>query len=383
MKKIILAFDSFKGSVSSVQIAQAATLAIKEELPLCEVLSFPIADGGEGTTDALCSKLDIERVSCRVHNPLMQSIDVSYGITKDGNTAILEMASASGLTLIEENLRSPMVTSTYGTGEVVLDALQRGCKKFIIGIGGSATNDAAVGMLTALGLRFLDKKGEELKPIGSNLIQIAQIDDSELNPLLKDTSFTIACDVNNPLYGENGAAYIYAPQKGATPKEVELLDQGLRNFAEVVKKYNGKNIADIPGAGAAGGMGGGLLAFLNAELKSGIEVILDVLQFEESVKEADLILTGEGRLDEQTTMGKALGGILKVANKHKKPVIAIGGSILDSNQLIDAGFTAVLSIQPYPVSLNEAMDVKFASENITRTIKQIIRIIKSCMVCQQ
>ena len=361
MKKIILAFDSFKGSVSSVQIAQAATLAIKEELPLCEVLSFPIADGGEGTTDALCSKLDIERVSCRVHNPLMQSIDVSYGITKDGNTAILEMASASGLTLIEENLRSPMVTSTYGTGEV----------------------DAAVGMLTALGLRFLDKKGEELKPIGSNLIQIAQIDDSELNPLLKDTSFTIACDVNNPLYGENGAAYIYAPQKGATPKEVELLDQGLRNFAEVVKKYNGKNIADIPGAGAAGGMGGGLLAFLNAELKSGIEVILDVLQFEESVKEADLILTGEGRLDEQTTMGKALGGILKVANKHKKPVIAIGGSILDSNQLIDAGFTAVLSIQPYPVSLNEAMDVKFASENITRTIKQIIRIIKSCMVCQQ
>ena len=376
MKNIILAFDSFKGSVSSMQIARAAELAIKEVYPNCEILPFPIADGGEGTTNALCSRLNVEKITCLVHNPLMNQIEISYGITNDKKTAILEMASASGLTLIDENHRNPMKTTTYGTGEIILDALERGCRNFIIGIGGSATNDASIGLLNALGIRFLDKQGIELEPIGENLIHIDQIDTSRINKDLKDCTFTIACDVNNPLFGPNGAAYVYAPQKGASTEEVEILDQGLKNFASIVKKYTSKDISIIAGAGAAGGMGGGLVAFLNAELKSGIDVILDVLDFGEYVQHTDLIFTGEGCLDKQTTMGKALGGILKQALRYDKPIIGIGGSVVASKELLLAGFTSVFPIQPYPIALEEAMKENFTLQNIYRTVLQIIKTIK-------
>ncbi len=376
MRKIILAFDSFKGSVGSLDIARYAAQAILKEYPHCELIHFPIADGGEGTTEAICTQLDVNRVSCIAHDPLMNPIEVSYGITKDGKTAVFEMASASGLPLIPIALRNPMHTSSFGTGEIVLDALNRGCRHFIMGIGGSATNDAGIGMMHALGVRFLDKENKELEPKGSNLIHIALIDTVTLHPALKESVFTIACDVNNPFYGPQGAAFVFAPQKGANPDEVKALDEGLQHYAMVLKEQKGIDITSIAGAGAAGGMGGGLLPFLNATLKPGIDTILDILHFRECAQSADLIFTGEGKLDAQTGMGKALGGILKIAVEENIPVIALGGCVEAVEQLNEMGFTAVLSVQPAPVSLDQAMQQEFALKNIERTVTQLIRIIK-------
>lgn len=376
MKKIILAFDSFKGSAGSLEIAGAARKGISKECPHCNVVSFPIADGGEGTTEAICTGLEVNHVTCTAHDPLMNPIEVTYGITPDGTTAILEMASASGLPLVPEALRNPMNTSTYGTGEIIRDALQKGCRRFILGIGGSATNDAGTGMLSALGIRFLDESGNPLKPIGSNLIRIAAIDDSSLHPALQEATFTIACDVNNPFYGPQGAAFVYAPQKGASPEEVIALDEGLRHYADILRNQKGADIAVLPGAGAAGGMGGGLLPFLHATLKPGIDAILDILRFEESLHEADLIFTGEGKLDAQTGMGKALGGILQMAQGRNVPVIALGGAVEATELLNEMGFTAVLPIQPAPVSLDRAMQKEFTLDNIERTVAQLIRIIQ-------
>lgn len=376
MKKIILAFDSFKGSAGSLEIAGAARKGILKECPHCNVVSFPIADGGEGTTEAICTGLEVNHVTCTAHDPLMNPIEVMYGITRDGTTAILEMASASGLPLVPEALRNPMNTSTYGTGEIIRDALQKGCRRFILGIGGSATNDAGTGMLSALGIRFLDESGNPLKPIGSNLIRIAAIDDSSLHPALQEATFTIACDVNNPFYGPQGAAFVYAPQKGASPEEVIALDEGLRHYADILLKQKGVDIAAIPGAGAAGGMGGGLLPFLHATLKPGIDAILDILRFEESLHEANLIFTGEGKLDAQTGMGKALGGILQMAQGRNVPVIALGGAVEATGLLNEMGFTAVLPIQPAPVSLDRAMQKEFTLDNIERIVAQLVRIVQ-------
>lgn len=376
MKKIVLAFDSFKGSVNSTDIAQTVSNTIHQVFPCCNVVSFPIADGGEGTTAAICSGLSVEEITCQSHDPLMNPIGVSYAITKDGKVAILEMASSSGLPLIKIEDRNPMLTSTYGIGEIIKDALHRGCRKFIMGIGGSATNDAGIGMLAALGFRFLDKEGKELNPCGGNLERIDRIDESVVDPLLKETSFMIACDVNNPFSGKDGAAFIYAPQKGASPEMVEKLDAGLKHYSQVIKRQKNVDIENIPGAGAAGGMGGGLLPFFNAELKSGIETILDILHFEEALQDADLVLTGEGKLDEQTAMGKALGGILKAASKKDVPVIAIGGGVEAVDKLNEMGFTAVLSIQQQPISLELAMQKEIALRNIETTVSQLMRIIK-------
>ena len=376
MRKIILAFDSFRGSVQSLDIAGSALRAIGKEFPRCETVRFPIADGGEGTTEAICANLNVERVACKAHDPLMNEIEVSYGITEDGRTAILEMASASGLPLVPDALRNPMHTTTYGTGEVILDALNRGCRKFIMGIGGSATNDAGTGMLQALGVRFADGQGNLLDAKGSNLVRIEHIDESALHPFVKEASFTIACDVNNPFYGMDGAAFVYAPQKGASPEEVVALDGGLKHYAEVIHREKGMDITTLPGAGAAGGMGGGLLPFLNATLKPGIDTILEILRFKEAIRDADLILTGEGKLDVQTGMGKALGGILKLAREADVPVVALGGCIEDADKLNEMGFTAVLSIQPAPVSLEQAMQREFALSNIENTVTQLMRIIK-------
>ncbi|MEG2779442.1 MAG: glycerate kinase [Bacteroidales bacterium] len=376
MKKIILAFDSFKGSVNSIDIADSVKGAILLEYPHCNVVTFPIADGGEGTIEAICSKLDVVRVNCMAHDPLMNSINVEYAITKDGYTAILEMATASGLPLVPIERRNPMNTTTYGTGEIIFDALQRGCRKFIMGIGGSATNDAGIGLLNALGIRFLDKNKKELLPIGGNLINIDCIDCSNVVLGLNNAMFIIVCDVNNPFTGKEGAAYVYAPQKGASPIEVEKLNNGMEHYAKILKNIKGTDIVDIPGAGAAGGMGGGLLPFLNATLKPGIETILDMLKFDEAIKDANLVLTGEGKLDAQTNMGKALGGIVKKAKIADVPVIAICGCVEDIAELNEMGFTAVLPIQPAPVSLEKAMQKQFALDNIVRTVTQIIRIVK-------
>ena len=376
MKRIILAFDSFKGCASSQEIAAAARQGITDCLAGCEVVTVPVADGGEGTAEAICASLPVERVSCRVHDPLMCPIEATYGITADGTTAVMEMAAASGLPLVPPEKRNPLLTTTWGTGEMIADALSRGCRRIVMGIGGSATNDAGTGLLAALGYRFLDDQGEELFPAGKNLERIARIDESGANDALSETTFTIACDVNNPFYGTRGAAAIYAPQKGASPDDVALLEKGMVHYARVIESSKHIDISTIPGAGAAGGLGGGMLPFLRAELHSGIDIVLEMLRFDEIIRGADLILTGEGKLDRQTGMGKALGGVLCHAQREQVPVIALGGCVEDCEVLNQMGFAGVFSIQPAPVSLQQAMDRAFALQNIRQVVSQIMRTLQ-------
>lgn len=375
MKKIVIACDSFKGSLSSVEVAHCVERGILKVLPECEVVKIPVADGGEGTVDALVAAMNGTMISCPVHDPFMNPITADYGILGDGQTAVIEMASASGLPLVPVDKRNPMLTTTYGTGELIKDALLRGCTRFLIGIGGSATNDAGTGMLQALGFRFLDKDGVELGTGGQILSSIYSIDRSAILPELQQAVFTIACDVNNPFSGENGAAYVYGQQKGADNAMIDQLDKGLKNFASVILQSEKKDIDAISGAGAAGGLGGGCIAFLPATLKPGIQMVLETLNFDQQIRNADLILTGEGKLDRQTGMGKTPAGVLKAAQKQQIPVIAIGGSVENTEALNQQGFLAVLPIQPGAVSLELAMDKTFASQNIERTIEQLIRII--------
>ncbi|MEG1586136.1 MAG: glycerate kinase, partial [Bacteroidales bacterium] len=305
MNKIVIASDSFKGSVSSLEIAEAAASEIHQIYPRCEVLKIPVADGGEGTVEALVSLTNGHFETCMVHDPCMKLISASYGILGDGHTAVIEMAAASGLPLVAPADRNPLLTTTYGTGELILDALQKGCTNFLIGIGGSATNDAGTGMLQALGFVFRDLQGKELKYGGQILHQIASVDWSNVSPLLTNVNFTIACDVNNPFCGKEGAAYIYARQKGADDRMIEDLDRGMAHFAEIIRQSELSDITGLPGAGAAGGLGGGFVAFLNGVLKPGIQMVLDSIDFETRIAGADLIITGEGRMDAQTCMGKA------------------------------------------------------------------------------
>lgn len=374
MRKILIASDSFKGCLSSLEVADAARAGIKKVLPDCEVVGIPGADGGEGTTEALVAAMNGRFVSCEVHDPLMNPIKVEYGILGDGLTAVIEMASASGLTLVPPERRNPMFTTTYGTGELIKDALQRGCRRFLVGIGGSATNDAGTGMLQALGFRFFDSEENELGKGGQILEQVVRIDSRNAIPALQESVFTIACDVNNPFSGKNGAAFVYARQKGANDAMIEQLDSGLQQFAAVIRASLGKDIDAIPGAGAAGGLGGGFLAFLPATLKPGIQMVLEALDFDSRIGNVDLIITGEGKLDRQTGMGKTPAGVLEAGKRHQIPVVAIGGSVEESDALIRQGFLAVFSIQPGPVSIEQAMDKSFACRQIERIVEQIIRL---------
>jgi len=374
MKKIIVASDSFKGSLSSLEIASAAAAGIRKVLPDCEIVEIPVADGGEGTTEALVDAMNGRYISCKVHDPLMNLIQAEYGILGDGLTAVIEMAAASGLTLVPPEKRNPLLTTTYGTGELIRDALQRGCRRFLIGIGGSATNDAGTGMLQALGFRFFDCEGDESGKGGQILEQIARIDTEKVMPELQDADFTVACDVNNPFSGVNGAAHVFARQKGADDEMIIRLDKGLKQFAAVIRTSMGKDIELISGAGAAGGLGGGFLAFLPATLKPGIQMVLEALNFDSRIQNADLIITGEGKLDRQTGMGKTPAGILEAGKRRQIPVIAIGGAVEDSDVLLQQGFLAVFSIQPGPVSLEQAMEKSFASRQVERTVEQIIRL---------
>lgn len=378
MKKIIIASDSFKGSVSSAEVADCAEQAIHKIYPDCQVVKIPVADGGEGTIEALVAAMKGTIVSCPVHDPLMRPIDADYGISGDGQTAIIEMAVASGLTLVPVSLRNPMRTTTYGTGELIKDALGRGCRNFLIGIGGSATNDAGSGMLQALGFRFLDAGGCELGVGGEILSQIRTIDDTHVLPQLREATFTVACDVDNPFYGANGAACVYARQKGADEAMIRTLDDGLRHFAEVIRASGWGEIDELPGSGAAGGLGGGCVAFLGATLAPGIRMVLDVLRFDERIQEADLIITGEGKLDRQTCMGKTPFGVLQAARRQGIPVIAIGGSVEEAEVLNECGFLAVLPILPGPSTLEQAMDKDFTCHNIMRTLEQQLRVMRYC-----
>ncbi|MDD2476971.1 MAG: glycerate kinase [Dysgonamonadaceae bacterium] len=376
MKKIIICPDSFKGSLSSMEVADAIEKGVKNVFPNCETTKIPIADGGEGTTDTLIHALNGERVNVKVSDPLMRPVEVEYGLVNDGNTAIIEMAAASGLTLLNNQEQNPSITTTYGTGEIIKNALERGCRSFLIGIGGSATNDAGTGMLRALGYRFLDKDGKETNGTGKSLKTICSIDRTGVMTELKDAQFTVACDVNNPFSGLNGAAYVYAPQKGANNEMVRELDEGLECFSNLIKKELKLDLNSIAGAGAAGGLGGGFIAFLNAELKPGIQMVLEAVEFEKQLQNAELVITGEGKLDEQTGMGKAASGILDVASKNNVPVIAIGGSVEDIDNLNKRGFVSVFSIQPYPISLEEAMKKDITRRNTTQVTEQFMRVIK-------
>lgn len=371
MQRLTIAIDSFKGSLSSREVAEAFAEGWREVLPDCEIATLPIADGGEGTLEALVGAMGGEYIEVGVHDPLLRPIKAKYGIICEGQSAIIELASASGLTLLREGERNPMETSTYGTGEMVADAVKRGCRRVLMCIGGSATNDCGVGILRALGYRFLDGRGCEVEGRGKDLARIEYIDDAQRIAALGECEFVVACDVTNPLCGELGAAHIFAPQKGADAAMVEALDRGLRNFACVVERYNGCSIGEMEGAGAAGGVGGGLHAILHAQLKRGIDMVLETIGFDQRIEGSDLVITGEGRLDSQTLMGKAPSGVLAAAQRQNIPVIAIGGAVEWCDELRNSGFRHIECVTPEGMGKKEAMTPAIAKENVRDTARRI------------
>ena len=385
--KIVIASDSFKGSLASIEVARSIEMGILDVFPSCDIVKVAVADGGEGTMDALCQSLGGKVVRIPVEDPIGRTINASYVILEDGNTAVLEMSSASGLTLLTPAERNPMLTSTYGTGQLIDDAIGRGCRRFLVGIGGSATNDAGMGMLTALGYRFLDAEGNELPGAGASLSKVCGIDCTRVSQAVRDSEFIVACDVDSPLYGPDGAAYVFAPQKGADPDMVKALDDGLRQYADVVASYAGKipmhggpsctgetpimkDAASMPGAGAAGGLGYAFVAFFGARLQRGVDMVLDAVGFDSIIEGADLVITGEGRIDAQTLTGKTPYGVLQRASRQNIPVIALAGSVaLDDS----SGFTAIRQITPPDMQLSEAMLPAVASANLRRTISALLQ----------
>lgn len=374
---VTLAFDSFKGSLTSEEVADAFQEGVLSALPHCTVNKVCIADGGEGTAEALVRTLLGEWCETTVSDPLGRDIKARYGIIRHEHTAIMEMASASGLPLLSPEERNPMKTTTYGTGQLIAHAISQGCRKFLVGIGGSATNDGGTGMLRALGFRFLDKDGQELAGGGEILGHIHRIDASLTLPQLSECQFTVACDVDNPLYGPNGAAHIFAPQKGADAEMVALLDKGLHVYAEAIQRSLGKDIAHIHGAGAAGGMGAGMIAMLDARLMKGIDLVLNTINFDDIIKGSDLVVTGEGRIDRQTLMGKAPGGVLKRATAQGIPTIAVGGCIQWCKELQESNFKEIICINPDDLPETEAMQYDIAMKNVRHIGRQVATMILS------
>ena len=369
--KIVIASDSFKGSLSSTEVAQAATRGIKAVYPDCEIVAVNVADGGEGTVEAVVEALGGEIVTVTVSDPLGRPIIARYGIASDN--AIIEMAAASGLPLLQPEERNPWMTSTYGTGEIIMDAIRRGCRHFLVGIGGSATNDAGTGMLRAMGFRFYDFNGIEITDCrGGRLQDIADLDDTFVPKVVREAQFVVACDVDTPFCGPEGAAPVFAPQKGANAEMVAKLDAGMASFAKVVETKYGINIVPMAGAGAAGGMGGGFRAFLNATLQRGIEMVLDAILFDQIIKGADLVITGEGRIDFQTAKGKTAAGVLARAKKQAVPVVAIGGSVEKCESVEQMGFAGIYPILEEEVPLELAMQPAFAAANVESTVKKIV-----------
>ncbi len=378
--KIVVAVDSFKGSMTSVEAGLAVKNGIERVYSNANVNIIPIADGGEGTVDALVSGLNGKLKQVMVTNPLGEKISASYGIVK-GNTAVIEMSAAAGITLIPTNKLNPMKTTTYGVGEMIKDAILQGCNNFIIGIGGSATNDGGVGMLQALGFEFLDKDGNQVPFGAEGLSKVVKISDKNALPQLKNCTFNIACDVTNPLCGENGCSKIFAPQKGAKASDLEVMDGYLSSYADLTKQKYPTSDKNLPGAGAAGGLGFAFSSYLNGKLTSGIKLILDTIDFESIVKGADLVITGEGRMDSQTAMGKTPIGIANLAKKHGATVIAFTGSATyDSNVLNSLGIDAIFPIVRGASSLEDAMNTKNAMKNMEATVEQVMSLIKTLKV---
>ncbi|EGT3747524.1 TPA: glycerate kinase [Clostridioides difficile] len=376
--KILISIDSLKGSLSSIEAGNAIKKGILKVKEDAQVKILPLADGGEGTVDALVQGMNGKKETIEVTGPIAKKVDVTYGLLKNTSTAIIEIAQASGLTLVPTELRNPLYTTTYGVGEIIKEAINKGYRNFIVGIGGSATNDAGIGMLQALGFEFYDKNNKLVGLGGKVLNEIRHIKIENRLKELDECKFKIACDVNNPLFGKNGAAYIYGSQKGATSEIIEELDNGLRNFSKVVKNYLSKDVANVEGAGAAGGLGFAFLAFLNSKLESGIKIILEEIKLEEELKDADFVITGEGRLDNQTAMGKAPIGVAKLAKKYGVKVIGLAGATTeDAVKCNEEGIDAYFSIVNRAMTIEEAMDKATASENMTATTTQIFNLITS------
>jgi len=363
--KVVVASDSFKGCLTSMHVAEAVEAGIHMCCSDCQVVRLAVADGGEGTVDALIETMGGRRVSVEVLDPLGRPCMAEYAILNDEVTAVMEMSSASGLPLLRPEERNPMKTSTYGTGQMIADALDRGCRRFLIGIGGSATNDAGMGMLEALGCRFLDQEGNELRGCGESMSRVVTIDMSDLRPEVNESEFIVACDVDSPFHGPKGAAYVYGPQKGATPEMLIRLDDGLRNMADLIAREMGIQVADMPGAGAAGGLGGAFKAFLNAGLRRGAEMVLESIGFDEIIKDADLVITGEGRIDSQTMTGKLPYAVARRAGAQGITVLAICGTAEIQSH---PSFTAICPITPPEIPLQTALQPSVATLNIMNTI---------------
>lgn len=377
--KVTIAIDSFKGSLSTFQAGEAIAEGIRQVYPDAQTTISPIADGGEGSVDAIIAGAGGERVEVTVHNPIGNLIKSSYGIVPHTKTAIIEMSAAAGITLIDEKDRNPLNTTTFGVGEMILDAISKGCRKFIVGIGGSATNDGGIGMLQALGFEFLDECGKQVEFGAKGLKQIAQIRVNKAAEQLGECRFCVACDVQNTLCGENGCSAIYGPQKGATPSMIRDMDAWLDNYAQLTKKVFPAADSSIPGTGAAGGLGFAFLSYLNATLESGIDLVIKETKLEKHIKDADIVITGEGRLDGQSYMGKAPVGVAKLAKKYKKPVIAFSGCVTDDAVICNEhGIDAFFPILRSPCSLQEAMDYDNAYKNLADTAQQVFRLIMSC-----
>ena len=370
--KIIIAPNAFKDCMSSYEAALSIEKGIHQAFPNAETIKVPVADGGDGLLESLYIPLNGVKKTMSVTNPICKKIDSEYCLFPKQNFALIEMAKASGLALLKQSERNACETTSLGTGELVKDVIVNGTNHILLGIGGSATNDAGTGILTALGFLFLDKEGKELSPSGKNLIKIDRIDCSNMLPQLTQTTIELVCDVDNPLYGTSGAAYIYAPQKGATEKEVEELDAGLKHFAEVVLKETGKDISKIPGGGAAGGIGAGLYGLLNAKLKPGIDIVLEIVDYEKKIHGADLVITAEGQIDHQTAFGKAPAGVAKLAKNQNIPCIAIAGSIGENiSNLHEIGINSIFSLCPGPVNLDNA--INNGKEYLQNISEQIVR----------
>lgn len=375
--KAVVAVDSFKGSLSSMEAGNAVREGILKACPDASVIVRPLADGGEGTTDALIEGLGGERMEITVTGPLGEPVSACYGYLKETGTAIIEMASAAGITLIPGDMRNPLAATTYGVGEMITDAAEKGCRNFIIGIGGSATNDGGIGMLQALGYVFLDEDGHETGRGAQALSGISRICTDNVYPWLSECTFQAACDVTNPLCGENGATYIYGPQKGVTEEMKPRLDAALAHFARITADTFGSDHVQAPGAGAAGGLGFALLSYLNARLTPGIDLILDAVRLEEDLKTADIVITGEGRLDHQTAMGKAPVGVAALAQKYNTKVLAFAGSVTpDARACNGAGIDAYFPIVRGITTLEEALIPENAARNLTDSTEQVFRLIK-------
>lgn len=374
MKKIVLIPDSFKGTLSSKQICEIVSAEITQQFPNCEIVSIPVADGGEGSVDCFLSALDGEKITAMVSGPHLEKMESYFGYLPESSTAVIEMASCAGLPLVE-NQKDPLGTTTYGVGELLLEAASHGVTKIILGLGGSCTTDGGCGAAAACGIKFYDEAGNSFIPTGETLSQIEHIDTSSLDPAIKTVDIVAMCDIENPMYGPEGAAYIFAPQKGATENEVKLLDEGLIHLANVIKQDLRADVATIPGAGAAGAMGAEMVAFFGAQLQMGIETVLDTVHFSEIIKDADLVITGEGKLDSQSLRGKVVIGVAKRAQDAGIPVISlVGGVESDISDAYKKGVTAIFPINRLPEDFSISKEK--SAENLAATAQDVLRLVK-------